>query len=142
MTCPSCGRDAGDSEFCPGCLAALPRDAPPPAPAPEAAPASVAAAGPGAPPSAARWQRTALALACSAALGVGAAALLSRRAASPDAECLNLCQFAEIPAVANNERWQEQVATHHCLCNALPKNPPAAQPVLPPPSGPERVPSP
>jgi hypothetical protein len=135
MICPSCGHAAGDAEFCPSCLTAIPREAAAaPAPATETPPATQAA--PAAPSSPERWQRTALMMAVAAALGIGAAALLSRRGASADPECVNLCQFAEIPAVASNERWQEQVATHHCACNALPKNPPPAQPVLPPATGP------
>ena len=140
MICPSCGHAAGDAEFCPGCLAVIPREGPAATPAPGNAPAPVAA--PASLASPARWQRTALAMGIAALLGVGAAALLSRRAASADPECGNLCQFAEIPAVANNERWKEQVATHQCACNALPKNPPPAQPVLPPATGRERAPVP
>lgn len=132
MKCPSCEREVAEAEFCPACLAALPKVAPVAA-AP--APAAPTAATP-ADVSASRRRGTLLAMLAAALLGAGAAALLSRRASGPDPECVNLCQFAEIPAVAGNARWQEQVAEHSCRCNALPKNAPPAQPVKPPATGP------
>lgn len=131
MKCPSCGHEAGDAEFCPSCLASLrPAAHAQPAPAGEA-PSTSAPAPTAAPRSDLRKTVVAMVIAGLLGSAAGGIALWASRRGSPDPECTNLCQFADVPAVAGNPRWQEQVGEHNCRCNALPKDAPPPQPVAP-----------
>lgn len=126
MLCPNCSTEAGDAAVCPSCGKSLtaPASAPVQEPAPAADPMEAAAKS--------GWRTTFLTIAIAVVLGI-MAGYLARKflGAGPDPVCGQLCQFAGVPAVANNPAWQKQIADARCRCEIVPQNAPPAQPMRP-----------
>ena len=126
MTCTRCGQDAGDAGTCPACGGPTASTPDPQVPTPEGPPVTSAIPG-----RLRSWRQTLVVLGIAVALGLVAGWLVKTRLApGPAPECEQLCAFAEIPMVASNPNWQQQVQQFNCRCNAMQrKNAPPMQPV-------------
>jgi hypothetical protein len=70
------------------------------------------------------------------ALGMGAAALISAALDRQEDGCAKLCQYADVPQVWANAKFQSDLAAGHCTCAKTAAKPIAAPPVPPVPPAP------